>query len=69
MVDGNSSKLLSCVFYDDVLCSYVKSEKFVGVMDRCLKCRHYLRFLEEMAEEDKKVMDEIDEIRRRFEYG
>jgi len=57
-------KGLSCLFLFDVLCSYVKTEKFVGVMDRCLKCPHYLRFLREMSEEDEKVMDEIDEMRR-----
>ena len=56
-------KVLSCVFLDDVLCSYRKSEKFT-VMGRCLKCRYYERFMREMAEEDAKVMDEIDEIRR-----
>lgn len=58
-----SSKLLSCVFLPDVLCSFRKSEKFT-MMDRCLKCSHYARFLREMAEEDEKVMDEIDEMRR-----
>ena len=58
-------RVLSCMFYDDVLCSYRKSEKF-GVMNRCLKCRHYKRFLREMDEEDKRVMTEIDRIRK---YG
>ena len=57
-------KPLSCLFALDVLCSFRKSEKVFGIMDRCLKCLHYLRFLEEMAEEDEKVMDEIDEVRR-----
>jgi len=56
-------KILSCVFLDDVLCSYRKSEKFT-VMGRCLNCCHYARFMREMAEEDAKVMDEIDEMRR-----
>jgi len=36
----------------------------LGVMDRCLRCSHYKRFLREMAEEDEKVMSEIDKIRR-----
>jgi len=62
-------KPLSCLFLLDVLCSYVKSEKAVGVMDRCLKCPHYLRFLEEMAAEDEKVMDEIDRWRRGVDVG
>ena len=56
-MSSNASKVLSCGFWNDVLCSYRKSEKF-GVMDRCLKCRHYERFLRAMAEEDEKVMDE-----------
>ena len=58
-------KLLSCMFFSDILCSFRKSEKF-GVMDRCLKCPHYFRFLREMEEEDERVMDEIDKIRK---YG
>ena len=68
MVDGNSSKLLSCEFHDDVLCSHRKYEGF-GIMDRCLRCRYYRRFMREIAEEDERVMDEIDEIQKRFEHG
>jgi hypothetical protein len=63
------SKSFSCLFLLDVLCSYVTSEKFVGVMDRCMKCPHYLRFLREMDEEDEKVMDEIDRMRRYEPHG
>ena len=58
---------LSCLFLLDVLCSFRRTEKF-GVMDRCLKCKHYLRFLRIMHEEDMKVMDEIDEMRRYEPY-
>ena len=68
LVDVDGSKILSCVFFDDVLCSHRKYEGF-GIMDRCLKCRYYEKFLRVMAEEDERVMDEIDEIRRRFEHG
>ena len=57
-------KLLSCLFLLDVFCSFRKSEKVFGIMDRCLRCKHYLEFLKEMEEEDKKIMDEIDEMRR-----
>ena len=57
-------KALSCLFLLDVLCSFRKSEKVFGIMDRCLKCRHYLEFLKVMQEEDEKIMDEIDEMRR-----
>ena len=60
---ASSDKVLSCMFLDDVLCSFRKSEKF-GVMDRCMKCRHYEEFLREMDEEDEKVMDEIDRMQR-----
>lgn len=58
-----ASKLFSCLFFKDVLCSFVKYEK-LGVMDRCLKCAIYKRFMDTIDAEDQKVMDEIDEIRR-----
>ena len=58
-------KELSCFFLDDVVCSFRKNEKF-GIMNRCLKCPHRLRFEREMDEEDERVMDEIDKIRK---YG
>lgn len=58
-------KFLSCIFFDDVLCSFRKSEK-LGVMDRCLKCEYYRRFMREMDEEEERVWDEIDRIRK---YG
>jgi len=58
-----SPKLLSCLFLPDIFCSHVKSEKSRGLMDRCLKCRYYEEFLNIMAEEDEKVMDEIDRMR------
>ena len=61
-------KILSCLFLLDVLCSYRKTEGF-GVMDRCMKCRHYEEFLRVMQEEDEKVMDEVDEMRRYEPHG
>jgi hypothetical protein len=33
-------------------------------MDRCSNCPQFKRFEREMDEEDKKTMDEFDEIRR-----
>jgi hypothetical protein len=57
-------KCLKCVFFDDVLCSFRKSGKF-AIFDQCFKCSHYSRFIREMDEEDQRVMDEIDEERRR----
>ena len=63
MDDVDSAKVLSCVFFDDVLCSYRKDKRF-GVMDRCTKCRYYEQFMREMAEEDEKVMDEIGEVEK-----
>lgn len=59
----NGLKCLSCVFWDDVLCSYRKDVRS-GVMGRCFKCRHYRRFEREIDEEDEKIMDEIDRIQR-----
>lgn len=63
LVDKNELKLLSCVFSVDVLCSYHKDATF-GVMNRCFKCPHYRRFEREMDEQDERIMDEIDEIRK-----
>jgi len=62
-MEAVKKKLLSCMFLLHVLCSYRRYEK-TGIMDRCLECSHYKRFLREMAEQDLLVMDEIDEIRR-----
>lgn len=56
-------KVLSCVFFDNVLCSHRKSAK-IFIMNRCHECSHFLRFEREMDEEDEKMMDEIDEIRK-----
>ena len=61
-----SSKPFSCLFMPNIFCSYVLSEKSVGVMDRCMSCRHYEEFLRMMHEEDMKEMAEIDRIRK---YG
>jgi hypothetical protein len=64
LVDGNGSKLLSCLFSLDVLCSYVKTEKFVGVMDRCLRCRHFLGFCREMEEEEEAFFEEVERLEK-----
>jgi hypothetical protein len=64
MFEDGQPKILACLFWLDVLCIYVKREGFTGVMDRCMKCSHYFRFLRVMAEEDEKCMDEIDRMRR-----
>jgi len=53
------------VFLFDVVCSYNKSEK-PAIMDRCLKCKHYFRFVKEMEEEEEEFWDEVDRIRK---YG
>ena len=60
-----SSKLLLCVFLDDVFCSYVKHEKF-SVMARCFRCSHYLRFMREMAEEEDEFFEEVERARERL---
>jgi len=63
LVDRNGLKCLPCVFLPDVLCAYCKGKGF-GVMARCFTCSHFRRFEHEMDEEDERVMDEIDEIRK-----
>jgi hypothetical protein len=59
----DSVKVLSCVFFSNILCSHRKSAK-VFIMNRCHECSHFLRFEHEMDVEDERVMDEIDEIRK-----
>jgi len=59
--------LVPCVFLLDVMCSFRRSEK-VSYMDRCSNCPQFKRFEREMDEEDKKTMDEFDEIRRTGVY-
>lgn len=60
--DFKHGKILSCMFLSDVLCSFRKSEEF-GVMNRCLKCPHYQRFLREMEEEEEEFWEEVDRFR------
>jgi hypothetical protein len=57
---GSSGKLLSCAFLPDVLCSYRKDAKF-GVMARCFKCPHYVRFIREMDQEDEEIDKEVED--------
>ena len=58
-------KLLFCFFLPNVICSFRTSEKS-GLMDRCLKCPYYVKFLREMEEEEDKFWEEVDRIRK---YG
>lgn len=58
-------KQLFCLFLLDVLCSFRKYEKF-GVMDRCLECPHYKKFLREMDKQDEMFWDEEARVRK---YG
>ena len=55
-------KVLSCVFKNDVLCSFRKSEK-VKFMHMCLKCSHYLDFCKEMEDEEEEFWEEVERIR------
>jgi len=59
-----SPKALHCLFLLDVLCSFRKSEKVFGIMNRCLKCKHYFRFLKEMEEEEDEFFERVEAIRR-----
>jgi len=62
-------KFLSCVFSSRVSCSFRKSEKF-GIMNRCLRCPNYRKFVREMDEEDERETAEIEDIWRNPEkYG
>lgn len=56
-----SSKPLSCLFMPDVFCSHRKTEN-LGVMDKCLKCKHYLEFAREMEEFEQEAFEELDRL-------
>lgn len=56
-------KLLSCIFDEKVLCSWRKSEDF-RPMERCFTCKHYLRFMREMEEEDQRLDDGIEKLHK-----
>jgi len=64
-----SRKILSCLFLNNVLCSFRRTEKTWGIMARCFRCAHFARFMVDMAEEDDRMMDRIDEMRRSYEHG
>jgi hypothetical protein len=56
-------RILPCMFFDGVLCSYRRDAKF-GMLARCFNCSHYSRFMQEMEDEDKKIDAEIEKIHR-----
>lgn len=61
---GVQAKLLSCIFFEDVLCSFRKDEDF-RLMERCLECPQHARFFREMEEEEDEFFAECDKIRAR----
>jgi len=68
-IQSAKKKLLSCVFSSYVPCSFRKNEKF-GILNRCLRCPNYRKFVREMDEEDARETAEIEDIRRNPEkYG
>ena len=66
LVNENGSKLLSCVFWNDVLCPCRKDARD-QMMARCFDCAECKRFEDDMDEEDARVMAEIDEEHKRLE--
>ena len=57
--------LLSCLFVLDVFCSYRRYEK-LGIMNRCLDCKHFKQFLRDMQEEEEEFWEEVDKTHK---YG
>jgi hypothetical protein len=64
---ADKSKVLPCLFYVDVLCSYVRNPK-LGMLDRCFACRYYLKFMSDMdkseEEEDTAFLAESERMHR-----
>jgi hypothetical protein len=63
-----SSKLLPCKFNPEVLCSFRRSEK-VYVMDRCMKCKHYLEFAQDQEDFENEVFEEAERLWRDESHG
>jgi hypothetical protein len=61
--DENGLKLLPCVFWDNILCSYRKYVTF-GVMARCSKCPEYRRFEAVMEKEDEEEARFVEEVQK-----
>ncbi len=63
----NVRKLLTCVLFTDVLCSFLKDARS-GFMPRCFDCLHYARFMAEMdkadMEEDAAFLEESERANR-----
>ena len=57
------SKKFPCSWVIRVLCPHKKTRNF-ALLSQCFECSHYREFLRDMAEEDEKVMDDIDRERR-----
>ena len=66
-MSNSNRSVLSCVFWDDVLCSYRKDVEG-SIMQRCFECGHYLRFVSEMGveeeEEDAEFLQESERVNR-----
>lgn len=65
------TKLLICIFFADVLCSYRKSDDF-RPMERCWSCSHYKRFMRSMEEEDRRLdggIERLHKLRASWERG
>lgn len=52
-----------CAFLSNVVCSFQKYDKPM-MLDRCLTCSHYLRFMRGMEEEEEEFFAECDKIRK-----
>jgi hypothetical protein len=57
-------KFLPCIFLLGVSCQLRKKADDFRPMEQCFKCKHYLRFLREMEEEEEKVHAEFNRIRK-----
>lgn len=64
-----SPKLLLCIFLDNIFCSFVNREGLTGVMARCTRCSHYLRFMAELEAEEDAFWEEEERLRREKSLG
>lgn len=59
-----SARAFSCLYLDDVVCPHPKRENLRSLDYRCFQCRHFKKWEKMMDEEDARVADEIERIRK-----
>lgn len=60
-------KRMPCLYLDNLVCPHPKREKFRSLDYRCFRCRYFKEWEKTMDDEDERVLNEIDRIRKNSE--